>query len=240
MLSKLRSRRPSHATVVAYLALFLALGGTSAYAANTVFSTDIVDGEVKHADLAGNSVTSTNIFNGSVLNPEIGDGAVDSSKVADESLTSNDLATNSVGPTEAQPDSIDTDELFDGGVLGVDLAAGAVGNSQLASNAVSGSKVLNNGLTTADIKGADVNGGHISIPASSVANGRCKQFPVAVGGAKAGEAVVLSTQAALQEGVLIYGQRVSADDNVTMDVCNFSGTTQAAITDLPVRVITFG
>jgi len=27
---------------------------------------------------------------------------------------------------------------------------------------------------------------------------------------------------------------------VTLNVCNFSGTTLAAITDLPVRVITFG
>ena len=43
----------------------IALGTGGAYAANTVFSTDIVDGEVKHADLAGNAVTSTNIYNGS-------------------------------------------------------------------------------------------------------------------------------------------------------------------------------
>jgi hypothetical protein len=28
--------------------------------------------------------------------------------------------------------------------------------------------------------------------------------------------------------------------HVTLDLCNFSGTTQAAISNLPVRVITFG
>ena len=49
-----------------------------------------------------------------------------------------------------------------------------------------------------------------------------------------------STPGALQDGILIYGQRVVSDGHVTLDVCNFSGTIQAAITNLPVRVITFG
>src|SRR4051812_23276129 len=41
---------------VAFIALFLALGGT-AYAANTVRSADIVDGTIKTADLANSAVT---------------------------------------------------------------------------------------------------------------------------------------------------------------------------------------
>ena len=55
---KLRSRRPNHTTVVAYLAFFGVLATGGAYAANTILSTDIVDGEVKTADLAGNGVTN--------------------------------------------------------------------------------------------------------------------------------------------------------------------------------------
>ena len=39
---------------------------------------------------------------------------------------------------------------------------------------------------------------------------------------------------------LIYGPRVPSNGHVMFDVCNFSGTTQAAISNLPVRVITFG
>ena len=38
----------------------------------------------------------------------------------------------------------------------------------------------------------------------------------------------------------IVGLLRAADGHVTFDVCNFSGTIQDAITDLPVRVITFG
>jgi hypothetical protein len=47
-------------------------------------------------------------------------------------------------------------------------------------------------------------------------------------------------QAALQDGVLLYGQRVSSDGHVMFDVCNFSGVAQTQISDLPVRIITFG
>ena len=60
-----RIRAPGHATVVAYLALFIALGGT-AYAVNTVRSEDIVDGQVRNADLAKGAVTSSKIARGAV------------------------------------------------------------------------------------------------------------------------------------------------------------------------------
>jgi predicted anti-sigma-YlaC factor YlaD len=56
MLAKLRPR--SAYDVMAALALFVALSTGGAYAANTVFSTDIVDGEVKTPDLANAGVTN--------------------------------------------------------------------------------------------------------------------------------------------------------------------------------------
>jgi hypothetical protein len=52
--------------VVSCIALFISLG-VAARAANTVFSTDIVDGEVKHVDLGTNSVTSINVYPKSLL-----------------------------------------------------------------------------------------------------------------------------------------------------------------------------
>ena len=72
MLRKLRSRI-SYANVVATLALFVAVGTGGAYAANTVFSTDIVDGEVKSVD--------------------VGDAEIKSADVKDQSLTTFDVST---------------------------------------------------------------------------------------------------------------------------------------------------
>ena len=63
--------RLNHSTVVAYLALFVALGGTS-YAAtqldrNSVRSKHIRNGQVTRADLARNAVNSSKVGDGSLL-----------------------------------------------------------------------------------------------------------------------------------------------------------------------------
>jgi hypothetical protein len=60
MLSKLRSYRPSHATVVAYLALFVALGGSS-YAAIKVTGKNVKDSSLTGRDLRNESVTGSDV-----------------------------------------------------------------------------------------------------------------------------------------------------------------------------------
>jgi hypothetical protein len=64
-------RRPSHGTVVAYVSLFVALGGTSVAAVtiarNAVVSSSIKDGQVKTVDLGANAVTSAKVKAGSLL-----------------------------------------------------------------------------------------------------------------------------------------------------------------------------
>jgi hypothetical protein len=63
--------------VAAFIAgAFVASPEIRAYAANTVFSTDIVDGEVKAADLANNAVTASKIKDGEVKAAEIATDAV--------------------------------------------------------------------------------------------------------------------------------------------------------------------
>lgn len=58
--------RGRYANVTSTLALVVALSGT-AYAANTIRSGDIVNGQVKRADIANNAVTSGKVKNGSLL-----------------------------------------------------------------------------------------------------------------------------------------------------------------------------
>lgn len=67
---------------VAFIAgLFIASPELRAYAANTVFSTDIVDGQVKTADLANNAVTAAKIKDGEVKAAEIAANAVGASEI---------------------------------------------------------------------------------------------------------------------------------------------------------------
>ena len=92
---------------VACLALFVALGGTAAYAANTVGSLDIIDeailsvdlkdGEVKSSDVASNAIASSKMLNGSVINAKLGASAVTSDKVLDNTLTGADIKESSLG-----------------------------------------------------------------------------------------------------------------------------------------------
>jgi hypothetical protein len=87
-----RLGRHARANVVAYLALFISLGGTGAYAANTIGSSDVIDesllsqdfknGEVKNADIGGNQVTTTKIKAGNVFESDLADGAVTGPKLA--------------------------------------------------------------------------------------------------------------------------------------------------------------
>lgn len=61
---------------------FVASPELRAYAANTVFSTDIVDGEVKASDIATNAVTAAEIKDGEVKAAEIAADAVGASELA--------------------------------------------------------------------------------------------------------------------------------------------------------------
>ena len=82
MLSKLRSYRPSHGTVVAYLALFLALGGTSY---------GVATGSIGSRGIKNNSVRSKDIRNDDVRGKDIRTGTIRSSDVANGSLLAKDF-----------------------------------------------------------------------------------------------------------------------------------------------------
>lgn len=88
MLSKLRSRRPTHTTVAAYLALFLALGGGAAYAANTIGSGDVVDNTLKSRDLKDNAGVRSN----DVVNDVVPGGGLVGADIRPDALTSSDVS----------------------------------------------------------------------------------------------------------------------------------------------------
>lgn len=70
---------PRVANATALLALVVAMGST-AYAANTVRSQDIVNGQVKTKDLAKNAVKSAQVKDGSLTAADLAAGAVPTTK----------------------------------------------------------------------------------------------------------------------------------------------------------------
>jgi hypothetical protein len=102
-------RRPSLATVVALLALFVALGGPAEASRliGTVGSAEVKDRSLKTRDLSkrtvralrtprANSVSEATIVKGAVTPGKLAPGAVGTAAIADRSVGSVDLAVNSV------------------------------------------------------------------------------------------------------------------------------------------------
>src|SRR4051812_14421364 len=192
--------------VCSFLALVIALGAGTAYAANTVRSSDIVDGQVMNADIAANAVSTGKINGGAVTSSDIRADAVRGTKILDGTVRSPDLATDSVGSAE--------------------IAASAVGASEVA----------NDSLTLSDLAGSATNG---AVSLSGIPNGRCSQVTFNVGGAAVGDTAIVSTRAAIQNGILMYANRVASAGHVEVNACNFTGTSMTAISSFPVRIITF-
>ncbi len=138
---------------LALLALFLVVSGGTAYALdgeNTVFSDDIVDGQVMSVDIqnsgirsidvrddamTGGGLTAADLRPGSVLTSEIGSNTINTGDVRDDTLaggglTAADLAANSVGPSEVADNSLAGSEIDEGSLGTVPAATiGGAGTS---------------------------------------------------------------------------------------------------------------
>jgi hypothetical protein len=257
MLATLRARL-TFANVCSFLALLIALGTGSAYAANTVFSTDIVDGEVKTADIANNAVRSTKIGTGQVLNQDLGADAVDGSKIVDatvgaadlgfESVNSGEIATDAVNGSEVAANAIDSDEILDNSltlfdlgqnsVNGPEIANGAVSSAELGDNSVEPAKIPNGSIRAIEFDGGRSNGA-ITLNSGFVANGRCRDVGISVPGADPGDAVLFSVNTDLPDGILLSGVRVIDDDVIQGKACNLTGGVFPQLNNIQVAILTF-
>ena len=117
-------------SIVGYLALFLVLSGT-AYAADTVFSTDIVDGEVKSVDVADNGLTGVDIADNGVTGVDVANSTLSGADVTDNSLSGADVTNNSIA--------------------GADVTDNSLSGIDVTNNSLTGADVTDNSLTGADI-----------------------------------------------------------------------------------------
>jgi hypothetical protein len=143
MRKMLSQRRPSPALIIACIALFAAIGGTSIAlpGSNTVDKNDLQKNVVKNKNIRKNAVSSGKIRRNAVTaakikdqgvgNPELRNGAVNSPKLANNSVNKSKLAAGSVtgaklGPTVVRtgdsPPTADADGASNSGQVGIAIA----------------------------------------------------------------------------------------------------------------------
>lgn len=98
MLRRFRSRL-TYANLMSTIAVVVAVGTGSAYAANTVFSSDIVDGEVKSVDIGNNEIGSADVKDNTINTFDVHSFlGVD---VVDDTLTGNDVDESTLAGLDA-------------------------------------------------------------------------------------------------------------------------------------------
>ena len=94
--------RLNYANVASTLALFLALSGGAAYAANEIRSGDLAPGAVHTVDIHKRAVTSGKLAVGAVRGNQIAEGSVGSTQIANGSIGSRQIGTSAVAPSNLE------------------------------------------------------------------------------------------------------------------------------------------
>jgi hypothetical protein len=149
--------------VVAWLALFVALGGTSAYAANEWTGENIVDGSLTGQDIFNNTVSGADITNGSLTGADVFDNTIGSADITNNSLGNGDFLTGSVDSRVVTNDSLTS----------ADINNFSLGNGDFLTGSVNSRVVTDNELT-----GTDINESTLNMPPTTTATFAGNPSPV--------------------------------------------------------------
>ena len=147
-------RKHLRSNVVGYVALFVALSGTAVAlpATNTVFSDDIVNGEVASRDISdtngvrsidvrdddksGGGLTAVDLARDSVGVSEIATDGVGSPEIASDAVRGPEIATDAVGSPEIEPDAVRASEIATDAVGAPEIATDSVGKDAIGIDQV--------------------------------------------------------------------------------------------------------
>ncbi len=141
-------RHVTYANVMSSFAVFLILGGATAFAAvQKIGANEIKANSIKTGKIVKEAVTAGKIKNGAVIESKIGDGAVTTNKLADNAVTTPKIANDAVSTAK--------------------LANGAVNPSKLSADAQPAQGFATNTSTQLDYTGAPQVVRQLSLPAGS-------------------------------------------------------------------------
>ena len=220
----MRPGRPSHATVVAYLALFIALASGTAVAAKKITADKLAKNAVTTKKIADGAVKTDKIANDAVTGVKIANGAVGENQIDSDAVTANKLAQNSVGTNKIRDEAVESGK----------LAAGAVTEGKIGNDAVVGSKVAAGSLDLSDYARAVVD--IAPDPADPINAGTCELIEVPAPQLQTGDLPVLLWPAFEGDARLsAVAVTPTTSPGLSVLVCNYSGVNINA-GPLPLKV----
>ena len=114
---------------IVVIALFLVLTGGTAYAldgSNTVFTDDLVNGDVKVADIGQGAVATDEIANNQVKASDIGDGEVKAAEIANGQVLSADIGAGEVKSGNVANDNLTGGDIAGNSLKGADIDEGTL------------------------------------------------------------------------------------------------------------------
>jgi hypothetical protein len=241
-------RRPSPATVIAIVALFVAVGGPAQAARlidggdirkGTVGSKQLKDRSVKPRDLTRDAVRSlkatpdgsigaAKLADNAVTTRALAAGSVLTGTVGDNSLTAADLASNSVG----------TDEVEDNAVGQTEIRNNGVGASEIADQSIDGGEVIDGGLSTEDVARWT---GSFSWAIPNLPAKQCHLAWVQVSGAQiAGDFLVISPAAAWPRDLVYTANTTGLETEFKVQACNIHASQPVAAGTYVFKYAIFG
>jgi hypothetical protein len=131
----------TYANVVATIALFIAVGGASAFAATQLGKNSVGSRQIKK-----NAVSAAKIKNGAVTGNKIASNAVTASKIADESVTTGKIANNAVTAGKLANESVTTGKLANGSVNSAKVLDNSLTGKDVAPDSLTGANILESSL----------------------------------------------------------------------------------------------
>jgi len=207
-MTQMRTGRPSHTTVVAYLALFVALSGTAIAASGKIGTSKLKKSAVTTNKIAGQAVTTNKLAKQAVTTERLADAAVTEPTLADDAVSKQKLQPQSVGSAKIEDLAVRTGKLEDNAVTSAKVGDGALSPTKIAQIVAdvtySPGTVMNNTCAVS---------GSIAVPALQSGDD-VLVYPRDAGGG-AGQ---------WPSGFVLDAFGITGSSAVTVKICNLSGT----------------
>jgi hypothetical protein len=129
-------KRLTYANVMSSLAVFLILGGATAFAASKkIGANELKANSIKTGKIVKEAVVSGKIKNGAIIESKLADGAVTTNKIADNAVTTPKIADNAVTTGKIANDAVTTGKIANDAVTGDKVKESSLGEVPSAANA---------------------------------------------------------------------------------------------------------